>query len=422
MLGQPKFSGRGGFRKGLTREKWKQTVGIVHPDLPPDADEGNGPPERARIETQTLEPISRLVTLNGDAKSVDANPVPEREPGFSFQPETWFSQDKTEGAEVDLAKILPPFDVRKFNPALKLETRGVTPQISQKEFWDARSVQRHTIAAKLREVGQDALAIKLDECGSQLTYALCKGCSKVEIFVNRCDLKCCPSCQPRLARLRRDSVEWWTQGIKQPKHIVLTLTNTADILPGHVQELKLWFTRLRRRKFAANWKGGFYSIEVTNESRGWHLHLHALVNAGWIDAKQLAVEWGKVTRGAGYIVKVKDVREGTYLKEVCKYAVKGTQLAKWSAAQVEEFILAFENQRTFGVFGQLYGKRTEWREWLKAIRTKAATCACGCVDRWFFSEFEWQARDLVPNAQPRHPKANVPTATFQGQRWLGIAH
>jgi hypothetical protein len=196
--------------------------------------------------------------------------------------------------------------------------------------------------------------------------------------------------------------------MQQPKHVILTIKNFPRINKRVVKWAKEAFARLRRRRFARNWIGGFYNWEVTNEGKGWHLHVHALVEAKWIDSAQLSTEWMKVTRGLGRIVKVKDARQHDYIKEVTKYAVKGNQLAAWSGEQIAMFIDAFTGVRTFGVFGSLYAKRTEFREWLKSVSDTALKCKCGCTDFWYQTDFEHTHGELIPTMACRPPP--VPTA------------
>lgn len=133
-------------------------------------------------------------------------------------------------------------------------------------------------------------------------------------------------------------------------------------------------------------------MEVTNEGRGWHVHFHLLVDANWVQASALAIVWGKLVGQDYAIVKVKDCRGSEYLREVTKYAVKGSELASWSADQLREFISAFSGVRFFGVFGSLFGKRTEWSEWIKAIREIKPLCECGCNVWRFLSpeELLWE--------------------------------
>lgn len=314
--------------------------------------------------------------------------------------------------------------------AIQLETRGITapvtpslrtsrPEGSQPEFWTARTQHKNSVAAKLRTAGRPDLAEKLEHCHTEYTFAVCRACGRVSKFPNRCDLFYCPECQPRLALERRKAVEWWTSLVTQPKHIVLTLMNVPDLTRGHVKEAKKRLSALRRRKFCANWQGGCWSLEVTNEGRGWHLHFHLLVSAKWIDAAELARQWSDVTRGMGKIVKVKDARGDDYLRELTKYIAKGSQVAAWTPDEVRTFVESFDGERTFGVFGTLYGARTEFQEWLDSIRDKKPLCECGSSDLAYYSETDFLLLDLTP-AQP-HASRPPPVADRQSNLSLNIA-
>lgn len=291
-------------------------------------------------------------------------------------------------------------------PPIQLEKRGVTPQTDnpkQTEFWRATTAQRESIVAKLREAGIDGIAEKMGNCGRWGSVAECRGCGVAKAFRNRCDLLVCPSCQPKIARDRRDQISWWTKQIEQPKHIVLTLRNRAEISGDFVAFVLGSFTRLRRRKFATNWLGGCWSLEVTNEGRGWHVHLHILVDAPWVDSKKLSHHWNSCTAGEGYIVSVKDCRRTDYLQEVTKYAVKGSQLAAWPSADVAAFVLALNGRRTFGIFGSLYGQRAEFTAAVAELVEERNTCGCGC-SRWrIWSEEEWEAQSTYVSTTPTQP-------------------
>lgn len=306
-------------------------------------------------------------------------------------------------------------------PSVQLETRGTTSQKTktfQKELWARQTVHKNTIAAKLREFGRVDIADGLELCHTETTWCVCKQCTTAKPFLNRCERFYCPECQPTLSRDRERSVGWWAREMRQPKHVVLTLTNEEELTKEYVKWAKECFSRLRRRKFARNWTGGFYNWEVTKEKAGsyknghvlaggWHLHCHALVEARWIDDRQLSEEWSKVTGGRGRIVRVLDARRVDYLKEVTKYAVKGSQLAAWTGAEIASFVDAFTGVRTFGVFGELYGKRTEFKEWLEQLQQNKHKCKCGCEEFWYQSDADYQLSDVVlissgpTNAPPR---------------------
>jgi len=140
---------------------------------------------------------------------------------------------------------------------------------------------------------------------------------------------------------------------------------------------------------------------VTNEGRGWHLHIHCLVDADWVDGKLLAVEWASVTSGQGFIVKVKDARDKDYLAEVSKYVVKGSQLSSWSGEDIGSFIDSFTGNRTFGVFGSLYAKRGEYKDYLDSITESKASCKCGCDKFLYFTDDELEVFHIETD-QKRH--------------------
>jgi len=292
--------------------------------------------------------------------------------------------------------------------SLPLEQRGLTShppevskkrthKISQSELWKQQTIHKFTVVAKLRSVGMAEEATTLEDCHSYYTIAHCADCAKVRKFPNRCDLFYCPECAAHLQNERSRQVEWWTVRCPQPKHVVLTIRNIPDLSPGHVDELRDMFSRLRRRKFARNWKGGFYTIQITYSAKGWHLHIHALVNARWIDEDKLKEEWRSITNGLGYIVRVKDCREKSYLREITRYVVHGSQLAAWQPAVLKTFVKAFKHKRTFGVFGELYGARSEFAEWIASLKLARPRCECGSCNVRYYSESQWLMFDLKPD-------------------------
>jgi len=308
------------------------------------------------------------------------------------------------------ALLQPHHRLYDIDPVL-LEITGVTPQPTQRELVNVTLVWKASIVAKLRSIGAHDLAEPLDKCHTQESFAQCQGCRKVKHFWNRCENFYCPTCQPALAKERRESIEWWTKTISQPKHLVLTQRNTSDLTYRAVSQAKANLAKLRRRAVAKSWRGGIWSLEITNEGQGWHLHFHLLIDAHWIDIQSIATQWGQLAGQDYAIVKVKDVRRADYLAEVTKYAVKGSQLAAWSPLQIATFVNAIQGQRTFGVFGSLYGKRTEWREWILTVTTDRRQCTCGCSLWKVYSSDEWDwhqqtsgpACTTMPNAPNPEP-------------------
>jgi hypothetical protein len=202
-------------------------------------------------------------------------------------------------------------------------------------------------------------------------------------------------CQPRLAKKRAKSVQWWTRQLVQPKHVVLTQPNIETITSGALHEFRAKFRALRRRSLARNWQGGFWSIEVTNEGRGWHIHLHCLVEAKWIDKAELQRVWSDLIGHPQCIVHVKDARGTSYLDEVCKYAVKGNQLATWQPHEILAYVTAAQGVRMFGTFGSLFKLSSAHNAWLESENAKQRLCECGCNRFRYYDEHDLLLQELV---------------------------
>jgi len=331
------------------------------------------------------------------------------------------SLPETDHSTIDLTPLKPRYDAR----LLKLEKRGITSHQRQQELYAQNHIFRDSMIAKLREVGQAHLAGKMATCATEEQFRRCTNCGKRTQFWNRCELFFCPICQPRLSREKKESIEWWTREIKQPKHVVLTVRNRNDLTWNYIRFLKAALARLRRQKVFTAAKSGMWSMEVTNEGQGWHVHFHLLVEARWIDSMELARNWAKCVGQDIAIVKVKDCRQGDYLREVMKYAAKGSDISGWSGAKIAEFITAMRSNRTFGVFGDLYGKRTEWREWIESIQDYQPICECGCSVWTVCTEETADWSDAVQGlVAPRPPPLPPQVSNDQldmaldGTRWM----
>lgn len=352
--------------------------------------------------------------------------------------------------ELDLTAEPPtPFDDCVPIEAL-LGNRGVTPHAQQTtsirpgnvpggELWATERHYRDAITARLREAGRPDLAEPLARCHEEPVYARCRGCHKVQVFTKRCDRHYCPLCQPSLTLKRLESVHWWASKLKEPKHVVLTVRNIHDLTPAHITELKQWLGKLRRNVLCRKktfwrvlneddsyvrckkwlpptsthhtivshpWKGGFYSLQITNTGNGWHPHVHLLLDTKFIFLPALQTAWLAVNRGAGDNVRVFDCRDSARHREAIRYVSKPSSVARWSGSKIAEFCDALEGQRCFGVFGSLFKLRAEWREFLDTLQYCRPVCDCGCQSWKFFSQNEWDAEQLrIDRALARPPPA-----------------
>ena len=143
---------------------------------------------------------------------------------------------------------------------------------------------------------------------------------------------------------------------------------------------------MRRCKFASNWQAGLWRMEVTNEGKGWHIHIHALIEARYIDSFKLSLYWNKYTHDRGYIVKVRDCRDTNYIHEVTKYTVKPSQLSTWTPEQIAEYCDAFNHERTFGTFGDLFKLHAAHAQFVREALNGVQICECGCSDWVYMSD------------------------------------
>jgi len=274
-------------------------------------------------------------------------------------------------------------------PPTSLETKGVSSHVRvdrSNPRYVARVEQRDRLVAKMREAGYGEIIKPIAECSTEGSVRLCLHCGERHFVSNHCDHRLCPICAPRLAAERTSELNWWIQQIREPKHVVLTCSNfptlTKNLIRAQIRKLAM----LRRQAAFKSWRGGCWSLEITNEGRGWHLHFHLLVDADWIDPKKLSQAWGKLVGQNFAVVWVKDARNSSYMKEVTKYVVKPDQLYEWPAEQIAQFATALIGVRTFGTFGSLFRRREAFKQWREEQAAELRKCPiCG------HTEFEWFA-------------------------------
>lgn len=137
----------------------------------------------------------------------------------------------------------------------------------------------------------------------------------------------------------------------QPVMLTLTTVNGDDLEERFTHFMKSLRKLLMKRRDAQRGKSatelqkaaaGVYSIETTNNGKGWHVHMHAvLLLDGWIDRERLSAEWQAVTRDGSKILDVRRLAKGSDVfdsqgnispkvveafAEVFKYALKFSTL------------------------------------------------------------------------------------------------
>lgn len=154
----------------------------------------------------------------------------------------------------------------------------------------ARLLERRTAARKklidrLDDEGSERWAIKLEKCGQPIRLKCCD-CRAQRTALSRCDLKWCPSCAPRIAHDRTKRFEPVVAEFIAPMFVTFTTRNfTARDKQTGMRHVRRSFTRLRAQRW---WKrsvrGGVAAFEMTRKAKGWHPHVHAILDSTWFAA------------------------------------------------------------------------------------------------------------------------------------------
>ena len=261
--------------------------------------------------------------------------------------------------------------------------------LTPEQIWQA------SLLAKVGQYLDCRVADNLARCGTEQIFKTCRNCGDWQSLDYHCNIKFCPLCNWRIARQRAEMLRIWTTCIGQPKHVVLTRRNTKQISKERIRQNQKDYAKLRRKKLMEKVLGGCVSTEITNEGRGWHLHLHILCDARFIPADRLAIEWGKLVGQEFAIVKVIDCREKSYLGEVTKYAVKPAELVSWDVPDIIAFINAIKGVRLFATYGTLFKLSKEIKREIAANKPEATPCPCGCSE-WIY---ETEEQDCIRSAR-----------------------
>lgn len=212
------------------------------------------------------------------------------------------------------------------------------------------------------------MGIRLADCGSYLEFHHYYTVDQVRLanaYLCRQHL-ICPLCAIRRgAKLLKAYLERIERVLAErpelrPYFVTTTVKNGEDLYE-RVRHLRRSLGRLlvkrrgtRQRGEAQKAAGGVYSIEVTEEGRGYHPHAHSL----WLceDAPSqvlLSEEWHDIT-GDSFIVDVQEVTGDVVrgLLETFKYAVKPSVLSPEVTLQAA---VELRRQRLVSSFGCLFG-------------------------------------------------------------------
>lgn len=237
-----------------------------------------------------------------------------------------------------------------------VQTEDVAKEKRRAELLASRSTSRAKLLNRLEDEGAEVHAKRLRKCGEKLRLK-CTCCGFVRSVAIRCDLKWCPSCAPRIAHDKTEKYGPVVDDFTHPLFVTFTTRNfdARSKTTTGMREVVRAFKRLRCQRW---WKracaGGVASFEMTRRQKGWHPHVHALLDSAWFAAtvtrppvgcssatfkhratlacNELSEQWTLALGGRKGTVKVRKIRVregqtvGDSLKEVMKYSVTAESL------------------------------------------------------------------------------------------------
>ena len=254
---------------------------------------------------------------------------------------------------------------------------------------------RRDLEDKLRNEGRDDLAQKLSDCAELMAIA-CVCCGKTRTVERGCKRRWCPVCAPRITAARMMRLESVVSRFKWPLAVTLTMEN-VEMADGALETVKEKFRAFRRTHFwSKNVLGGVVGFEVTNRGRGFHPHLHALVDCEWLAVEtprpprratkkmleslcsraqnELSEVWGAYVQGKKAMVWVNRAW-GNSMMETLKYAIKPSDLLE-DAIDAGELIDIIDAGRMISSFGHAHASSKSFvgREEPEEVLTSCEGC------------------------------------------------
>lgn len=239
---------------------------------------------------------------------------------------------------------------------------------------------RAKILERLEDENEDQLAALLRKCGQPLDL-VCTSCGYHHHVETKCKQKWCPVCVRAIATKRSLKFSKAASMMDWPLHLTLTVQNITNEDQQFVRRLRRAFGKLRHRKiWKTNVRGGVAGIEVTNKGKGWHPHIHALIDCRWLAIKTTRPQQGesrattkskctaakrefttlwktiiKEKHGVCWIRRIGSDGGADCAREVLKYAIKGGELAT-AKGKIGPLIHQLRQCRLTTSFGTMFGK------------------------------------------------------------------
>jgi hypothetical protein len=247
---------------------------------------------------------------------------------------------------------------RRLDRAAAFYAHVAPPARPQETAWrhGKWAAKRAVVRRSLERTGaSSALLSNFDACGSTAVAQWSEKLQRRRLSAYYCHCRHCEPCARSKANKIAANLRDRLRDAKKNQYrlITLTLKHSDAPLQDQVKRLYACFKRLRHTKaWKSSQDGGAFMLEVKYNNTGWHPHIHAVVEGGYLDKFQLSSLWHKVT-GDSFIVDLRRLdRTQDAAAYVCKYITKGTSDSVWQSDPLAmEYICATRGLRSCNTFG-----------------------------------------------------------------------
>lgn len=195
---------------------------------------------------------------------------------------------------------------------------------------------------------------RLYECRTRAWFVRNSETGKVRIAAKQCRLRWCYHCSEARQQFITQAITPWWNSAKMPKLLTVTVKHSDDPLDEQIAFLYKAFVKLRNRKLCKDAiRGGvwFFQITFNEKTEQWHPHIHALLDAEYMDHSFLKVAWSKITQGST-IVHIRAVHNpDKTLSHNARYAARPSALLSIPEERWPDMYEAFKGRRICGTWG-----------------------------------------------------------------------
>lgn len=272
----------------------------------------------------------------------------------------------------------------------------------------ARKFERSQLIQRLQEDGEDELADILKGCGS-IVRLYCVCCGHVKDVEKRCRKRWCPVCARQISAKRVAKYAGAVARMQWPLFVTLTRPNVRVITLDTIREMRRAYRKMRQRAW---WKrsvvGGIASLEITNRGKGWHPHIHSILDCRWLAktvpapkatdtragmrakfklaAAEVGGQWADalgLKRATVHVKRAFTPRDlgpqtganDSIAVEVLKYSVKATDLID-TPEPIGDLLRLLGAARLVSTWGSMHGRKLDDDDGPALPR---ASCECGAT-------------------------------------------